>query len=222
MESKVIIRGHVFDYAEKAPYVTSGVSVLGALEFDPVANKVRCHECGYMSPFLATHIIKTHKMRVDDYKRKHGLGITSAICSPKLREEFRARAKNGNQARLRRGGTYERTAGPNSELRNLRGSCQAQTLFRLQVLAATLGRTPTQVEMLRSGLDSGALAKLFGSAAKALELCGLTARKRCEHDIENTCPLPSGFPTKKQLDDTRMPWPREYFEVHAFERRKAG
>jgi len=37
----VIIRGHIFTYAEKAPFVASGQSLLGALEYDEVNNQTK-------------------------------------------------------------------------------------------------------------------------------------------------------------------------------------
>jgi len=39
----VIIRGHVFTREEKSPFVVSGESLLGALEYNQDTDETKCH-----------------------------------------------------------------------------------------------------------------------------------------------------------------------------------
>lgn len=77
----VLIRGHVFTYAEKSPFVASGMSVLGALEYDEAADRLKCHECGMWVRGLGNHV-RTHGMKRREYNRKHGMSASRALCTP--------------------------------------------------------------------------------------------------------------------------------------------
>lgn len=84
MSHKVIIRGHVFDYAEKAPFVTSGKSVLGALEYNPETETVKCHECGEWFSSIGKHCFHIHEIPAVDYKVKHGLQQITPLDCPAI------------------------------------------------------------------------------------------------------------------------------------------
>jgi hypothetical protein len=57
MIESVIIRGHVFPRAEKEPFVASGESLLGALEYNQETDQTKCHECGKMNGCLGRRTI---------------------------------------------------------------------------------------------------------------------------------------------------------------------
>ena len=71
----VLIRGHVFKWEEKEPFVQSGVSVAGAVEYDFANDKLRCHECGEWFLNLGSHIAQYHQMKTEEYRLKHGLNL---------------------------------------------------------------------------------------------------------------------------------------------------
>ena len=75
----VIIRGIVFPSAEKAPFVASGVSYLGATEYDKERDLLRCHECGEWYKGIGNHVVNAHKMNLSDYKGRHGLRQSSSL-----------------------------------------------------------------------------------------------------------------------------------------------
>lgn len=115
------------------------------------------------------------------------------------------------------GREYKRIHGNNAinrseqfERKNEIGKCRAQTLYKIQVLAANLGRTPRNEELVAIGLDSPHLSKMFGSLGAAIVASGLERNLPLRKQAK---PLPEGFPTKEQLVETRMPWPKEYFGV---------
>jgi hypothetical protein len=222
MERKVIIRGHVFDYEEKAPFVVSGQSLLGALEYDPAAEKVKCHECGGWFRYIAgTHLRDTHNLASLAYKLRHGFNAGSGLCPPSfsaVRRTQRPTPTSAQTARLVEAGReYKRVHGnnltnrckPGLERANATSRCQAQTLFRLQVLAADLGRTPTAREMQEAKLDQPLLVRNFGHSKTAIELAGLQPRAGGQ-PIGGTCKtsynLPPGFPSKATLLKQREPW----------------
>lgn len=178
--AKVRIGGGVFLYREKAPFVVSGVSVRGAVEYDEAADLVRCHECGEWHTHLAPHVWLQHGMKVRAYKIKHGLNLTSALCNERIRKALIAHGQNpavlrgaanglahpGMGSAAQKGGRI----GPNAELRNRNGTCQAQILERLKVLAGRIGRTPKRSEMVAAGMAPQSIEFVFGQKLRDVVL----------------------------------------------------
>jgi hypothetical protein len=225
---KVLIRGHVFDYAEKEPFVKSGASVLGALEYDSAADKVRCHECGsWFHSITNLHLQWIHGLSSVQYKAKHGLNSTTGLCSP----SSSLKRKGAESSGLRRNPEWRRKRtdrlvaasrahkhdhGNNltnrrvhAERANETGRCQAQTLFRIQVLAAEKGRTPTRDELLAIGIYPSALVRTFGSYAAALQQAGL--KSRVAGTRKESADLPNNFPSKDELLAKRSFWSKDLF-----------
>lgn len=235
----VIIRGHIFDYAEKAPFVKSGMSVLGALEYDPASEQIKCHECGSWFGLISnTHVREKHSISVAIYKFRHGINLGSPLCTPThsaimrrtnltLNRDPSVIRKAREQRKPTEKSPVNQTVKRHHENDNLTGRCKVQTLFRLQMLAARLGRTPTHKELEHEKLGNK-MIRHFGSIPSALIEAGLNIRERSTGGGNNKSDgsfkpgggnLPPGFPSQRQLDDSRMPWPKEYFGVNAFERR---
>lgn len=169
----VIIRGQVFRWEEKAPFVLSGKSVEGAIEYDRTNEKIKCHECGRWFASLAGHI-RIHD-GVKAYKLKHGIRVTSALHAPKIRKKshiqnmdvVRAAKKCNRKWNGQRGMNYSSGA----ERRNEKGHCPIQIPTAIQEKAVELGHTPSMLEFL-SGFVQAA-EKRFGSWRKACEFAGL-------------------------------------------------
>ena len=201
----VIIRGQVFLSAEKEPFVASGVSFLGAVEYNQDTDQLRCHECGEYFSFIAPHAKASHGMTSSEYKRKHGIRLQSPLTSLFLRQQLRdgKKAKGMSDFKpghrplnLKPGGSR---GVKHHEVRNVSGRCQAQTLFRIQTLAATLGRTPTTKELDRNHLDHAALRRQFGGIPvnEIIAMAGLRPNESSRHVL-----------------DERMPWPEDYFKIN--------
>lgn len=192
-ERKVIISGKVFLYRQKEPFVLSGVSVMGGLEFDEPSQRVRCHECGRWFASLAGHIWGTHHMEVRAYKLKHGLNIQSALCNETIRQRLIEHGKS-HEAVLRGAVAGLAHAGMNAtalhnhsrmgvavlkmEKRNVNRSCKAQLLQRLRELGLGLGRTPTRPEMRRAGIGPQSMEHAFSLPLKEImPLAGLLPQR---------------------------------------------
>jgi hypothetical protein len=78
---QVLIRGKVFLYKQKAPFVPSGKSVLGALEYDEATDRVRCHECGEWFGSVGQHARRAHMLSPKDYNARHGLRLGASLCA---------------------------------------------------------------------------------------------------------------------------------------------
>src|SRR5215831_15274387 len=90
----VIIHGQVFRWEEKAPFVRSGRSLLGALEYDDETEALKCHQCGQRFKMLSQHIRQAHSsLGIGQYKAKHGLRMRSPLMAPRLREAHAARLR---------------------------------------------------------------------------------------------------------------------------------
>lgn len=201
MSAKVIIRGHVFDYSDKAPFVASGRSVLGAIEYDEEKDKRRCHECGEWFGNVGHHL-RHHGIKAYAYRQAHGLARATSLAS----RASSARCGNAvSLANLSRSGKtgYQQNRRVTDGQRNMNNTCRAQLLFRIQTLAAQIGHTPTKEELRAEKIWPQVLAKRFGSVRDAVLLVGLEPN-------ENHGP---GKERVKNLPDERMPWPKEYFDA---------
>jgi predicted transcriptional regulator len=160
--SHVIIRGHVFTYEEKAPFVQSKVSLLGALEFDPKTDRTKCHECGEWQRQLSWHVMKQHSMTTDLYRSEHGLRPNTGLSGMARRNKARANAERHRIegrgiAAVMRGRTTRlesnRLAFKHSvEVQNSSGKCATQLLFKVLMCAANVGHTPTGDELAAIGV----------------------------------------------------------------------
>ena len=209
----VIIRGHVFTYEEKQPFVTSGKSVLGALEYNTAEDETKCHECGRWFSGLGWHVTKSHGMTTREYKKLHGLRESSALCGMRIRRSSADSAKKLmvpgkgilSLPRLR----APRPKAKSQEWHNENSRCNAQLLFRIQIVAATVGHTPTRADLLEHGICQTTLVRSFGSLDKVMRLAGLESN----HSGKSS-PLPRAFPSLPEIKkrwNERMPWPADYF-----------
>lgn len=193
-EQQVRINGKLFLYRQKAPFVASGCSVLGAIEYDAEEDKIRCHECGEWFQALPPHIGPAHGLSPRGYKQKHGLLLKAALVCERLREGSSRRAvlrvQCDSDANLRRltamrglirsfGSKWEATP----EVRNENGRCRAQILLRLRAVAERLGRTPTQRDLRDAGLSYGSVlsALKLRDLPSAMTLAGLMPREQGVH-----------------------------------------
>lgn len=173
--SKVIIGNEVLFYRQKAPFLRSGKSLEGALEYDPAQDRIRCHECGKWFTYLAPHIKQKHHITSSEYKKKHGLSARAALVGEHLRELKVTRGifySYGPDAqerlRLARESPKQRqnlqpvqAIGWSTEKKNLRGTCHAQLLARLKTLTARLGHSPTVRELRQAGIWPYTLCTTF-------------------------------------------------------------
>jgi len=229
----VLIRGHVFTYAEKAPFMPSGMSVLGALEYDEATDQTKCHECGEWRNELGHHI-RQHELSRVDYNQRHGIRIKSPLTGPKKRavatKQSRAtRQRNGTPAgcaanRVKRTRTVAAFT-PNSHTE--RNRCTAQLIYRIQVTAAKVGCTPSQTDLRAAGLRVEVIERRFGNLTRAMLAAGLNpnvvgavpARGERRKD------LPENFPTIKEIKkrwEERMPYPDGYFDSGAIGLERRG
>lgn len=197
-EEQVLIRGKVFLYKQKAPFVPSGKSVLGALEYREADDKVRCHECGEWFISLSQHLGKSHALLAADYKKRHGLNLTASLCGLRLSAVFSRRSKRTisqspispaqrsewlRKAVIARADKYRgstmRADSRASELRNESGTCQAQLLGKIREIAEKLGRTPTQADLHNGGISvrSAQLALGVHSLPEVLALAGMAPKR---------------------------------------------
>lgn len=176
----VMIRGQVYTWEEKAPYVSSGKSLLGAFEYDRENDRIRCHECGEWHTRLSAHVAFRHsELSTAGYKRKHGIvqnvGLTALRKRTQDIETAQARARLAPKMPPAHFGKRQRHP-PNMEtFRNERNICEAQCLFRLRNLVLEIGSVPLTHEIpvnLRKNLRHH-----YGTVTNALEILGLQAHR---------------------------------------------
>lgn len=178
----VLIRGAVYRYTEKAPFVRSGVSVCGAIEYDAATDFLRCHECGEFFENLGVHI-GHHEMGQDEYREKHGLNARTPLANYRLRQirsvacTARRQYEKARQHLFKKGNgsTGGRTGQKKMmlELLNARGNCKAQIVEKLKEAAAELGRRPKERELVEFDTNWTTVRKYFGSMDKAMKASGI-------------------------------------------------
>lgn len=177
----VLLRGAVFKYAEKAPFVRSGVSVCGAIEYDAARDFLRCHECGEFFENLGVHI-GSHEISQDEYREKHGLNLRTPLANYRLREirsvacVSRKQYEKAAPYLFKKGSKSGGRTGQKKmmlELLNARGNCSEQVLGKLKEAATQLGRRPKQRELCDFEINWMLIRKYFGSMDKAMEAAGI-------------------------------------------------
>lgn len=173
----VLICGTVFIEKDKGPFRRSGVSLLGALQYDQQRDEIKCHECGEFLRRLASHITKRHGINAREYKNKHGLNM-----STRLGGVFVKMYGGWPGLKLTRGqnvgGKARHTTPASPESLNARNNCSLQLISRIRELAGQLGYTPTHKQLMGQGIHGTALKAAFGSEATALRVAGLTPRQK--------------------------------------------
>lgn len=90
---KVLMAGQLFTFAERAPFLSSGESIGGAIEYDEEHDQLRCHECGKWFTDIGTHLRHRHDLSAREYKIKHGLLLKTSLRSRKRGKDLSALAK---------------------------------------------------------------------------------------------------------------------------------
>lgn len=173
----VIFCGEVFRWEEKEPFIVSGKSVHGALEYDRETETVKCHVCGKFLGRLSSHI-KEHGLTGRQYKINHALQQKTALLSPVVRTKLattRTRIPRATSlAALERGRikSYVADKSPQGgERKNRNGTCAAQTLAAIKS-KAMFGKCPTAAQV---GIRYVAAAvEHFGSWTNACRIAGFT------------------------------------------------
>ena len=186
--SHVLMSNRVYLYAEKAPWVPSGKSIQGALEYDPATDLVRCHECGEWFKSVGRHAYLSHGQSAREYKIKHGLNQSSSLIAEDTRVRLMEAAKPSpefldNAGRVAPLKHVKQKFIRRMEIRNRKGACPAQILARIQRLADIYGRTPTAAELSKGGVHRKTVLHVLNVSdmASALSLAGLTARTSGDH-----------------------------------------
>jgi len=204
----VLINQKVFLYHDKAPFIPSGFSTMGALEYDVEQDAIRCHECGEFYSHLGAHVAQRHGLLAKEYKRSHGLKVKTPLIGCQLRTRISELGRKcaaqvttaGRKSRFKKGvGSTVVKQGVQFEKRNERGTCSAQTLESIVRLARHLGRTPSIREMMDTGINITSTEDLFSMRMREI--------------IEGLGLKPNGSGKKVKFNDERMEWPEDYFDV---------
>jgi predicted transcriptional regulator len=183
----VIIGGIVFPWEAKAPYVPSGKSVLGALEYNQAEDKIKCHACGGWYQQLSRHLGNTDGISARQYKIEAGLNQDTGLRVPHLRlaNRLAAKRKTGLIPHRKKAGCpgkHQRSLNHRAEDQNLRMLCQAQIRQRIMQLALTLGCTPAVKDLIAAGLNPAPVTRSMGmSLSSVMRSLGL---------MPNTSPVP--------------------------------
>lgn len=188
-----------YNYKEPLMKFDKGYGFIGALVFDSETDKVQCHLCGEWFLSLPPHLHREHNMTASAYKEEVGLFQTTALIGETVREKLIAKGLEKRLKNLRPGKKVSEETknkirntlkknGEKPEGLNLRGTCPAQLLDRLQKAYETHGENFSFREHVTFDY---LLTKTFGSVKEACILAGVPYRKpgknkNYEHVIKYT------------------------------------
>lgn len=188
----VRIGGEILFYASKAPYIVSGFSIAGAVEYDKEDDTLRCHECGGWIKHLGVHA-RLHNLTARQYKIKHGLHSSASLVNEKCRTNLIVRARRSFEEKLTIRQSFFKNWGSRygkrkpsvffkgrgrPEGKNKNVLCLPQLKEKIIALAKILGRTPRAIDLARVGMNHRTVAKTFGSLERAMKLCNLIPNRR--------------------------------------------
>ncbi len=162
----VLIHGQIFKWWEKEPYVRSGMSIQGAIEFRPASDEMKCHNCGEWFHNLGFHI-RSHDENVAAYKLKHGLVVrtkltsqeTSAMFSEKIRAQGTREKRIAALRASTKTGVHQKRN--DFESRNVKNKCNAQVLYTIRNFMIKFGREPVIRELKDMNLHPTQLKEWF-------------------------------------------------------------
>lgn len=216
----VIMLGQVFRWEEKAPFVESGKSVEGAVEYDLDTGKCKCHECGEWYSRLDIHTSRSPAHPSPrEYKiaRRLQLSRTIGLTRKNPHAKLHPGMRPGALSReIIQRGVASRRAFPyrSHEKRNEQGTCLAQIITHLQAKAAELGRTPRQEDIAPKILYS--VANRFGTFSRALAAAGLElnrvyrSKESLIEILRDFYVLNQRLPGKKDWGTGRLPFDGVY------------
>lgn len=180
----VIMGRMIFPWADKAPYVDSGHSVLGAFEYNPERDVIKCHLCGRWTRLVGGPHLRSEGITEREYRAAYGLNQSTPLCTPSYSELRRHRPRPTvtpeamRRVRMARP-PKSRDNGNRAEDRNLRSVCFAQIRTRVTALAVELGHTPTSLELTARGIYPKTIVTTYQmSLSKFMESLGLAANPR--------------------------------------------
>ena len=71
----------------------NGIGYQGVVLYNQIEDKVQCNECVKWFKSVGSHVFMKHGMTSKQYKKKYGLLIKTAICSPTVSRKLSAAAK---------------------------------------------------------------------------------------------------------------------------------
>jgi hypothetical protein len=180
--------GYVTFYNYKEPLMkfTEGYGFMGALVFDGKTDQIQCHLCGEWFGSLGHHLAREHNMKASAYKEKVGLLQTTALVSESARAKMIAnglekRKRNlipGKKKTQEEKDKISRTLRENAEKAegmNLKGTCPAQIIDRMQKIAQEKGDKLKMKDFKTSLCDLA--KKTYGSVKEACKIAGINYRE---------------------------------------------
>lgn len=156
-DQMVRINGEILHYDFKAPYVVSGESLYGALEWNDKTDTIRCHECGEYQAYLPHHIITVHNLSANDYKAKHGLRLSTSLIRETTRQKMVKASINEKRVLVLRRPSIVKGRKPthpkrSGEFYNIKKLCPAQLMDDIKKISLAVGHTPTRSELRENNL----------------------------------------------------------------------
>lgn len=175
LATHVLIGGMIFPWKNKAPYVASGRSILGGLEYNLVHDTVRCHICGKWFDTLNSHLRKDEGIELATYRATYGLTCATTLTGyRRIQWDGRHRVAASSPRRLR--GTERH---PRKKRIYTEKFTKDEIRARIRNLANSLDRTPTIPELRLSGLSQYIICKTMETqtVSEVMEELSLTPNK---------------------------------------------
>jgi len=147
---------HIGKYIPPFEENSTGFGFKGVIIEDFESGKLQCYECGKWFENLPTHIFYAHKLTSNDYKRKFGLLLSTALKSKRIRLNqsevmIKMRKSNlNNRFKFKKNNSFagnRKGIKKAEESRNKYGVCDLQIMQKVIELKEELGKTPTLMNL---------------------------------------------------------------------------
>jgi hypothetical protein len=184
-------------YKEPLTSVRGGFGFIGTVAFNVEKTHIQCHACGFFFKSLAHHLRLSHGMKSTDYRERYGLMAKTPLVAPATLDEYRRIANDylvpatrtpEHKAKAIEALNKYRSTRTSSTWRmerlNRLGRCPEQLIYKIDVLAKELKRTPTRRDFIAKYGDNGDLNMIyrtFETWNEAVKLAGLTPNRKGNH-----------------------------------------
>jgi len=166
----------------------NGIGYVGTTLYDEANDKIFCGECGKRVKILNHLHLKTHGLDSDSYRKKHQILKEAALCSKgysKIRSE---QATEGNYLRFANHENQQKGVQDSSRIgkstyaelvghKNKLALCDAQIESRIRVVAAQVGRVPSNADINKFDKRLGFYLDKNGGLNKYKAKYGITTYK---------------------------------------------
>lgn len=178
-----------YGYKEPLKKYKEGFGYMGVVSYSKERDRVQCHICGRLFLNVGCHAKFAHGLLAQDYKKKVGLALKTALVGEGTREKLmKAHDQIGSfscknltkKQRIEKMRKMSRLAknkgrhGWSLEKRNETGNCPEQLVDKIKKLQIKIGKRPSAKDYQKEYGSFQSVITVYGKWNEALRVAGMT------------------------------------------------